>query len=72
MSMQSEMVYVIKNEDGHYVNAKFGALFTGRTSGFRGYGDEGMAKKDLEKLGDSYSMEHILYRNIPKGERVYT
>jgi hypothetical protein len=37
--MQNEMVYVIKNEDGYYVNAKFRALFTGITGGFYGYGD---------------------------------
>ena len=70
--MQSEMVYVIKNEDGYYVNAKFGALFTGRNSGFSGYGDEGMVKKDLERLGEGYYAEYVNLCDIPKGERIYT
>ncbi|MFA6843706.1 MAG: hypothetical protein WCR33_04820 [Bacilli bacterium] len=71
MSLSNAMVYVIKKEDGLYVNAKFGALFTGRTSGFSGYGDKEEMKKDLEKLGDGYYGEYINLNEIPIGERVY-
>lgn len=71
MSMPDEQCYVIKNEDGYYVNAKFRALFTGITSGFSGYGDENEARKDLERLGRGYHLEYINLKDVPKGERIY-
>jgi len=71
MSMQDEMVWVIKNENGYFVNANFGALFTGRTSGFSGYGREEEMKKDLEKLGEGFKAKYINMNEIPRGERVY-
>ena len=32
--MFDQQCWVIRNEDGYFVNAKFGALFTGITTGF--------------------------------------
>lgn len=73
MSMQDEMVWVIK-KDGLFVNPKFRALFSGYTSGFTFYNNEETAKDKLDKLGglnDGYYIEYINLKNIPKGKRIY-
>ena len=71
MLIQDERCWVIKNEDGYYVNAKFRALFTGLCTGFTGYMNEDVMKKDLDMLGENYHAEYIWYKDIPEGERVY-
>lgn len=66
--------WVIKKGE-YYVNAKFGALFTGITTGFTGYTNEETMKKDLEMMGgleEGYYYEQVNTNEIPKGERVYT
>jgi len=70
--LKDEMCWVIKNQDGLFVNPKFRALFSGITSGFTGYVDENILKEDLEMLGEGYHCEYINYNEIPMGERVYT
>lgn len=62
--------WVIKKGE-YYVNAKFGALFTGITTGFTGYTNEETIKKDLEMMGEDYYSRYINLKDIPKGERVY-
>lgn len=69
--MFDQQCWVIKNEDGYFVNAKFGALFIGITTGFIAYDNEETARKDLDKLGREYYLEYINLKDIPKGERVY-
>lgn len=69
--MFDQQCWVIRNEDGYFVNAKFGALFTGITTGFIVYNNEETARKDLDKLGREYYLEYINLKDIPKGERVY-
>lgn len=70
MSMQNEKVWVIKKGE-YYVNAKFRALFSGRTTGFTGYTNELTMQKDLEKLGEGYYSEYVNFNDIPDGERFY-
>lgn len=69
--MSSQRCWVIKNRDGLFVNADFGALFSGRTTGFTGYDSEARMKEDLERLGSGYYSEYIDLWSIPRGERVY-
>jgi hypothetical protein len=71
MSMQDKMVYVIKNENGYYVNPKFGALFSGITSGFIFYNNKDIIKQDLKKLNDKHYSEYINLKDIPRGKRIY-
>lgn len=70
--MFDQQCWVIKNEDGYFVNAKFGVLFTGITTGFTAYTNEETMKKDLEMMGEDYYSRYINLKDIPKGERVYT
>jgi len=69
--MFDQQCWVIKNKDGYFVNAKFGALFSGLTTGFVGYDDEERAMEDLDMLGEGYYSEYINLRDVPKGERIY-
>jgi hypothetical protein len=70
--MLNEMVWVIRNEDGYFVNPKYGSLYTGITSGFMGHTREEEVKKSLERLGEGYSVEYVNLSDIPNGERIYT
>jgi hypothetical protein len=69
--MFDQQCWVIKNQDGYYVNAKFRALFSGITTGFTGYANKETMQKDLGRLGEGYHSEYINLKNIPKGKRVY-
>ena len=76
MSMQNEMVYVIKNQDGLFVNPKFRALFSGITSGFTFYGSEDLAREKLSRLGgldelNGCYLDYINLKDVPRGERIY-
>ncbi len=68
---RQEMVWVIKNSRGYYVNPKFKALFTGRTSGFTAYTNEDLVIQYLNVLGEGYHSEYISRKDIPDGERVF-
>lgn len=69
--MLNEFVWVIKNQDGYYVNAKFKALFTGHTTGFTFYSKKETMQKNLDTLGEGYYAEYINLKDIPDGKRVY-
>jgi hypothetical protein len=75
MSNSNQMVWVIRNRDGYFVNADFRALFNGRTTGFVGYTNKDRMQKDLDKLGElgeGYYSEQVCLNEIPKGVRIYT
>lgn len=72
MSMPNQECWVIKNQDGYYVNPRFRALFSGHATGFTFFTIEETAKKRLGKLGEGYYLEYVNLNDIPDGERVYT
>lgn len=65
--------WVIKNEQGYYVNANFGAMFTGIATGFIFYDADKKEtmQKDLERLGEGYYCEQVNLNEVPDGKRVY-
>jgi len=69
--LKDEMCWVIKNQEGYYVNPKFGALFDGYTTGFVFYGKKEILKKNLKMLGEGYYSEYLNLKDVPQGERVY-
>lgn len=71
MLMPNQQCWVIK-KGKYFVNADFGALFTGRTTGFVGYSDKDRMQRDLDKLGKGFYSEQVDLNEIPKGIRVYT
>lgn len=71
--MQDEQCWVIKKGE-YYVNANFGALFSGVTTGFIFYSSEDLAKEKLNKLDEldnRYYIEYMNLKDIPNGERVH-
>ena len=70
--MRDEQVYVIKNKDGYYLNANYGVLFSGVTSGFIFYNNTDTLRRDLERLGEGYHSEHVNFSELPNGKRIYT
>ncbi len=71
MALSDRQVWVIKNQDGYYVNPDFQVLFTGHTSGFITYSNKETMEEDLEMLGEGYYSEYININDIPKGERIF-
>jgi len=71
MSMPDRQVWVIKNQDGYFINPQHLTRCTGITTGFKFYNNEETAKRKLELLGKEYHSEYINLMDIPNGEMIY-
>lgn len=69
--MLNREVWVIKNQDGYFINPQHLTRCTGITTGFKFYNNKEIVKKKLEGLGKKYHSEYINLMNIPAGEMIY-
>lgn len=69
--MLNDHVWVIRNQDGLFVNPKYRSFYTGMTTGFTFYESKKSLRDDFSKLGKGYYLEYISFKKIPDGERVY-
>jgi len=71
MAMLNKEVWVIKDQEGYYINPQHLTRCTGITTGFKFYTAEEAVKGKLEVLGEKYHYEYINLMDIPNGEMLY-